>query len=116
VSRTSIKLIFLRKSVGGASTTGTSNVSPEEMAKELETFDIKVYKAQLQLVKEFTSKLRSLGVPFFGTKSELVKRAGKKVDGDQTDGTKNEKGMIDEAELVKLQKRMLGLLEDLCSD
>jgi len=110
------KLDEVLKLVGGAPTTGTSNVSPEEMARELETFDIKVYKAQLQLVKEFTSKLRSLGVPFFGTKSELVKRSGKEDDGEEIEGPKDEKGVIDEADLVKLQKRMLSLLEDLCSE
>jgi len=86
------------------------------MARELETFDMKVYKAQLQMVKEFTSKLRSLGVPFFGTKSELVRIAGKEANEEGVGGPKDEKGLIDEAELVELQKRMLTMLEDLCSD
>lgn len=86
------------------------------MAKEIETFDMKVYKAQIQMIKEFTTKLRSLGVPFFGTKTELVKIVGRQVKEDGNGGPKDEKGMIDEAELVKLQRRMLAILEDLCSD
>jgi hypothetical protein len=82
------------------------------MAKELETFDMKVYKAQTQMVKEMMAALRKLGVPFFGTKSDLVRVAGKEGGDDGKDG----QGMIEEAELIKLQRRMLVILEDLCSD
>jgi len=101
--------------VGGAVAEGAPNSSPEEMAKELETFDMKVYKAQMQMVREFTAKLKSLGVPFFGTKSELVRVAGKETEASGPHGPKDEKGMIDEADLLKLQKKMLAILEDLCS-
>lgn len=86
------------------------------MARELETFDMKVYKAQLQMIKEFTAKLRSLGVPFFGTKSELVRVRRKGPDDGNRGGPEVEQGLIDEADLVKLQKKMLSILEDLCSD
>lgn len=97
--------------------TGTTNTDPEELAKELETFDLKVYRAQMQMVREMTTKLKSLGVPFFGTKTELVRVTGKNVpDIPGFDGAKDEKPLIDEAELVKLQRKMLGILEDLCSD
>ena len=99
-----------RKLVGGSVTEGISNASPEEMAQELETFDMKVYRAQTQMVKEMMGALKRLGVPFFGTKSELVKISRK-------DGTSKEvDGSIGELELVKLQRRMLVILEDLCSD
>lgn len=102
-----------RKLVGGSVTEGnSSNTSPEEMAKELETFDMKVYKAQTQMVKEMMAALRKLGVPFFGTKSDLVRVAGKEGGDDGKYG----QGMIEEAELIKLQRRMLVILEDLCSD
>jgi len=86
------------------------------LAKELETFDMKVYKAQTQMVREMSARLRSLGVPFFGTKSELVRSPGKDAVGDGDGVQKEEKGTIDEADLVKLQRKMLGILEDLCSD
>ena len=107
-----------RKLVGGNVTEGASNTSPEELAKELETFDMKVYRAQTQMVKEMMGALRRLGVPFFGTRSELVRLkngregVGASGGGDVRDG----KEMIDEIELVKLQRRMLVILEDLCSD
>lgn len=109
------KLDDVLKAVGGSVSTGTSNTSSEELLKELETFDMKVYRAQTQMVKEMNVRLKSFGVPFFGTKTELVRMAGKEeVSG--FDRTKGEKGVIDEVELVKLQRKMLAILEDLCSD
>ena len=96
---------------------GTSSTSPEELAKELEIFDIKVYKAQMQMVREMTAKLRSFGVPFFGTRSDLVRPIGRKGGlAAGVDGLKDGKGMIDEVELVKLQRKMITILEDLCND
>lgn len=108
-----------RKLVGGNVTQGASNTTQEEMAKELETFDMKVYRAQTQMVKEMMGALRRLGVPFFGTRSELVKVKDGGGEGAETSGGGSKKdgpGMIDEVELVKLQRRMLIILEDLCSD
>ena len=101
--------------MGGSVTEGnSSNTSPEEMAKELETFDMKVHRAQTQMVKEMMAALRKLGVPFFGTRSDLVRVPGKEGRGDGRDG--QSMGMIDEVELINLQRRMLVILEDLCSD
>jgi hypothetical protein len=97
--------------------TGTSNTSPEELAKELEIFDIKVYKAQMQMTREMTTKLKNLGVPFFGTRSELVRpirKEGGLAAG--VDVSKGGEGMIDEVELVRLQRKMITILEDLCND
>ena len=56
-----------------------------------------------------TAKLRSLGVPFFGTKTELIRING-------AESAAGSAFQIDEAELVKLQKKMLAILEDLCTD
>ena len=97
---------------------GTSNTSPEELAKELEIFDTKIYRAQMQMVREMNAKLRSLGVPFFGTRSDLVRPVGSGGSAEGAIGSKqeNEKGMIDEVELVKLQRKMIAILEDLCND
>ena len=84
--------------------------------KELETFDMKVYRAQMQMVKEMSAKLRSLGIPFFGTRTDLVRPAGKEPSGMKGTVGLEEKGMIDEVDLVKLQEKMLAILEDLCND
>jgi hypothetical protein len=105
-----------RKAVGGSTAAGTSNTSPEELVKELETFDMKVYKAQMQMVREMNSKLRSLGVPFFGTRSDLVRPSGKIPSVTEGSGGPEGKAMIDEVDLVKLQRKMLAVLEDLCND
>jgi hypothetical protein len=105
--------------VGGAASDGSSNTSPEELAKELAAFDTKVYRAQNQMVTEMTARLRNFGVPFFGTKAELVRLKGKftnRVDEGVSHAPKDGNRTIDEAELVELQKRMIALLEDLCSD
>ncbi|KAF7894756.1 uncharacterized protein EAF01_010206 [Botrytis porri] len=112
------KLEEVLKAVGGATSSGTSNTSPEELAKELETFDMKVYKAQTQMVREMNGKLRNLGISFFGTKSELVRIPGKNDATNRTGtaSTEGEKSMIDENELVELQKKMLNILEDMCND
>jgi hypothetical protein len=75
---------------------------------------MKVYRAQLEMTRQMTSRLREFGVPFFGTKSELVRaRAQAEADGGEPP---KDKGVIDEIELVKLQRRMLTILEDLCTD
>ncbi|TVY33778.1 hypothetical protein LOCC1_G007083 [Lachnellula occidentalis] len=107
------KLDEVLKAVGGAISTAPSNNTPEELAKELQTFDMKVHRAQMQMVREMSTRLRGFGVPFFGTKGDLVKPARKEV---ESGPGKDESGMIDEAELVKLQRKMLAFLEDLCSE
>jgi hypothetical protein len=62
------------------------------------------------MVREMSQRLRNMGIPFFGTKNELVVLASK-------GGPENiEKGKIHEFELIKLQKKMLSLLEDLCKE
>jgi len=109
-------LTSFRKAVGGSIATGTSNTSPEELVKELETFDMKVYKAQMQMVREMNAKLRSLGIPFFGTRSDLVRPVGKEPSTMEDDGGLEKRAMVDEVDLVKLQRRMLTILEDLCSN
>jgi len=71
----------------------------------------------MQMVREMTTKLRNLGVPFFGTRSDLVRPIGKEGGiASGGDGGKGGEGMIDEVELVKLQRKMITILEDLCND
>lgn len=73
------------------------------------------------MVKAMTVELTTLGVPFFGMKSDMVKKRQKLeaaggydiVDDSLANGPRGE---INEEEIMKLQKRMLELLEDLCKD
>lgn len=89
----------------------------EDFAEELRVFDGKVYRAQTQMVKEMSAKLKGFGVPFFGTKQELVRAKGEGMgDGNGKGEGDGESKRIDEGELVELQRRMIGILEDLCGE
>ncbi|KUJ20356.1 uncharacterized protein LY89DRAFT_730403 [Mollisia scopiformis] len=102
------------KAVGGTVMAGESNTTPEELARELVTFDMKVYKAQTEMTREMSSRLRSLGIPFFGTRSDLVRPTTKAEAATSTTSTKEGKLTIDELELVRLQRKMLNHLEEYC--
>lgn len=132
------KVDDMLKSLGTAPSVSSSTQStlptPEQEAEalktELEVFDVKVYRAQHEMVKEMTGKLRALGVPFFGTRSGLVvlrsrpeSREGSAAEGDgnyEKEEQKKEfekareRGRIHEMELVELQRKMLSILQDLC--
>ena len=98
--------------------TNDKSQTPEQDAQVLRTYEQKVYRASVDMAKAMSSELKSLGVPFFGTRSNLVKgkssrlASGVPMGGDGASG--GEDGKISEQELVKLQKRMLELLEDMC--
>lgn len=101
------QLIKTRRAVGGQVTEAPAS----DGAEELRTFDGKVYRAQCQMVGEMGGKLQRLGVPFFGTRPELIRYDG------GVDGAADEDGGrgITETELLEMQRRMLGILEDLCA-
>jgi hypothetical protein len=97
-----VRLTASRIAVGGAVTEKT-----EDFAEELNVFDRKVHRVSVQMVKEMTAKLKSFGVPFFGTRSELVRAPGE---------APGEEKKIDGEELVELQNKMIEILEDLCRE
>lgn len=60
-------------------------------------------------------ELRSLGVPFFATKEDLIRRKGTIYEGkERGDGSGD--GKIDEEEFQGLRRRMVDMLEDLCKE
>ncbi|OBT65730.1 hypothetical protein VE03_03322 [Pseudogymnoascus sp. 23342-1-I1] len=102
------KLDEVLRAVGGQV---TETPMPDGV-EELRVFDGKVYRAQCQMVGEMGGKLHRLGVPFFGTRPELIRYDG------GVDGAVDEDGQgrgITETELLEMQRRMLGILEDLCA-
>lgn len=111
-----ILLISSSKAIGAASTETNTKSGPEAEAEELRTYDLKVYKAQHQMVKEMSARLRDYNVPFFGTRSDLVRRNGTNQEHPGTSTGTLTGGKIDEKDLVQLQRRMLEVLEDLCKD
>ncbi len=67
------RLDDMLQSMGSATSASTAMLAPESnLEEELAAFDAKVYRAQQQMVKEMNGKLRALGVPFFGTRTDLV--------------------------------------------
>jgi hypothetical protein len=93
------------KSMGGiASSTKPSNTDEEEA--ELRSCDLKIHKAMTKLATDIDRELRSMGIPFYAIKHELVVMDGNKDGSDQL-------GKIGKGELRALQQRMLQLLEEL---
>jgi len=110
------KLDEMLKAVGSTASSGSSRTRPDELAEELKTFDMKVYRAQTQMAKEMSARLKGLGVPFFGTRAELIKTKGSEDASGHGEASNQSKDMIDESDLVELQRKMLVILEDLCRD
>lgn len=71
---------------------------------DLVAYDMKVYKAQVQMVTHMETQLHELGVPFFGIPSRLIL----KDDSEQTGDAK-----ISSKDLRSLQIRMLQHLKDM---
>lgn len=57
------------------------------------------------------SELRGLDIPFFALKQSLVVESDRPAEMDGLDS-----GKVTKSELIELQRRMLGLLEDLCKE
>jgi hypothetical protein len=88
-----------------------------EKAAELATFDRKIYSAQTAMESVMSAELRSLGVPFFGTDTDLITPDdATNPKPDQPEDQPKWSVMITESELLELRRRMIGHLEDLYRD
>jgi len=66
-----------------------------------------------------TAELTALGIPFFGTKADLIQDESPEMrpnDAGAAEGPQHTGSTITSQELSALQRRMLGLLEDLCGE
>lgn len=107
-STTSVQVSALLRSMGGAAVETKADAKLNE--QELENYDEKIYASLVAMAGDFDRQLRGLGVPFYAIKHDLViSEEGREKGGQPA-------GRIDKGELRELQKRMLGLLEDLCGD
>lgn len=72
----------------------------------------------MQMADAVIAELRGLGIPFFTLRKDLVQDTSSSTEGSQprsqTESTGTVSSPISKSELVKLQQRMLELLEDLC--
>lgn len=86
---------------------------------ELKRYDMKVYRAQNDMVNAMCTDLAAMGVPFFGTKAHLIQDAssintkGETAHAEPSGGVEMAVAKITKAELLGLQKRMLQFLEDM---
>ena len=79
--------------------------TPEQDQAEVQRYDAKVHRALSEMERSFRAELEGLGVPFFGTRGVLIVRDGE-----------GEQGKITEGELKELQRRIVGMLVDLCGE
>ncbi|KAJ5497019.1 hypothetical protein N7463_009006 [Penicillium fimorum] len=90
----------------------------KEFAAEIATYDAKVHRAAVQMADAIIAELRGLDIPFFTLRKDLVQDIPSTMEGSQpqsqTESTRINSSPITKSELVKLQQRMLELLEDLC--
>lgn len=105
---------------GGAGGAGAGETEEDDAEAELRAYDRKVYGALREMAEATAKELARLGVPFFGTKAELVVRDGEEEgsreekEEETTEGKElKESGKISERELRVLQGRMVELLEDM---
>lgn len=82
-------------------------------AEELSNLDKRIYQAQLDFHANTSSRLKTLGVPFFGMPASLVRE-------EQSVATQEEYPKygqpITQSQLNSLRKRMVAHLEDLYRD
>ncbi|TKA58229.1 hypothetical protein B0A49_10998 [Cryomyces minteri] len=91
--------------------------SPEENKAELERFHAKLHRAQLDMFNARSAELKALGVPFFGTRSQLIVRSEEQNSRASADDSQMEHaGKITDQRLLELQERMIQHLEDLYKD
>jgi len=108
------ELTACRKSIGGSvSSDGHAVQTQEEKDAELHEFDIKIYRAQVQMNDAMASELKSLGVPFFGTRTECIKS---RSDEQAVETRPKWSPLVTTEALRELQRRMICHLEDMYKD
>ncbi|EPS25939.1 hypothetical protein PDE_00875 [Penicillium oxalicum 114-2] len=85
---------------------------------ELEDYDRKVYQASVTMANALTAELRGLKIPFFVIQRSLIQEESAKAGPDDSSHDPSEKSQtrLTKSDLAELQRRMLGLLEDLCGE
>ncbi|PTU19165.1 hypothetical protein P175DRAFT_0440841 [Aspergillus ochraceoroseus IBT 24754] len=109
-------------SVGAPIDTKQVSTAEEDRA-EVKNYDAKVYKASTQMAHAMQTELRSLNVPFFCLRSDLIDpiadgAAAEAKTGGGGSFTLNPalSGRLPRDEVLGFQRRMLDLLQDLCKE
>ncbi|KAF7718363.1 Uncharacterized protein PECH_001041 [Penicillium ucsense] len=90
-----------------------STTAPDENADELELaeYDRKVYQASVTMANALMAELRGLKIPFFVTQKSLIHQEAAPSNSNEQTGDS-----LTNSDLSNLQRRMLGLLEDICKE
>lgn len=107
-----------RKSVGALTSNEQQKAqTAEELQGELFVYDKKIHAAQSEMTRSMTLELKQLGVPFFGTQTNLVTKEAFSA---HEDGPIVQRPKwsptISSTEHADLQRRMLQYLEDMYKD
>jgi len=106
-------LIHCSKSVGGSAIDDSHTPqTQEEKIVELKAFDVKIYKAQIQMDQAMTAELKSLGVPFFGTRLDCIRSIDEETI-DEEGVRQKWSPLVTSQDLTELQRRMINYLEDM---
>lgn len=108
-SGTTQQVSALLKALGGKEVPAPPS-DPKTNQAELDAFDKKVYAGLMSMASDFDRQLRTMGVPFYAIKHDLV------VLEHGPENAGGAKGRLDKGELRELQKRMLQTLEDLFAE
>ncbi|KAF2191127.1 hypothetical protein K469DRAFT_365141 [Zopfia rhizophila CBS 207.26] len=91
--------------------------TPDVEQEELKQFDEKVYRACCQMFESHSAKLKSLGVPFFGVRNDLIMAGDTKLasstETGPTESSTGTSGKITKRRLLELQREMLKYLMDM---
>ncbi|CAG7974285.1 unnamed protein product [Penicillium salamii] len=95
----------------------------KEFAAEIAKYDLKVHAAAVKMAEALSAELRAMDIPFFTIRKDLVQDTPQKEDYEDVGlqrqnqtSTPAGSSPITKSELIALQNRMLGLLEDLCKE
>lgn len=108
---------ILRSLNQGATGSAVEPQSEEDKQAELARFDRKVYAALQDMDAAMTAELKGLGVPFFGTNSELIVGEDQKATNAVPSAPYPKwSGLVTETEMLELKRKMVGHLEALYRD
>lgn len=100
--------------------TDVHHKTTQEDLQEMTAYDTKVYRASIDMARAMSVELQSLGVPFFGIPEDKIRVGHQPYEVCDTSIDRPPLTLstesVDRKELVKLQKKMLELLEDMCKD
>lgn len=116
-TKTTSEVQSILSTLGHCSAQKPSKQTEEEKHAELAAFDVKIYHAQVQMEQAMSAELKGLGVPFFGTKQELVLADDHATAGRDPPETKPKWSLkVTREDLLELRRRMVRHLEDLYRD